>query len=92
MKRETHTAVVPMVPTIPLGMTQQDAIDALLELRDMAAVAEKQKDPSFNRWPDLDALLAHMAVHGLPPFPGPVEQAGRPMPEGCSSSVLSIKG
>ena len=56
----------PLVP-LPAGMTRDDAVLALRELRDLATAAQAEADPGFSRWPDLDALIEHIAEHGLPP-------------------------
>lgn len=51
---------------LPGGISRADGLAALRELREMAVAAEKLKDPCFKCWPDLDALLDHIAQHGFP--------------------------
>lgn len=54
------------LPTFPAGMTRGDVIDALGTLHGMAVRGERLHNPSFEGWPDIDALLAHIPVHGIP--------------------------
>jgi hypothetical protein len=53
-------------PALPSGMTREEVVEGLRELRDDAVRAEKAKDSSFVRWPDLDAILDYIEQHGFP--------------------------
>lgn len=56
------------LPTIDgKKITRDDVITSLFELRDIAYAYERSKDPSFRRFPDLEKILEHLAVHGLEP-------------------------
>lgn len=59
-----------MSAELPIGMTRVECVDGPRALREMAMAWEKQKCPSFVRWPDLDALLDYIEVFGLPPRAG----------------------
>lgn len=54
---------------LPMGMTREECVDGLRAARDMAASAEKRRDPSFVRWPDLDALIEWISDNGFPAPP-----------------------
>lgn len=62
-------------PQLPAGMSRDDAVLALRELRNLATAAQADADPGFQRWPDLDALIEHIAEHGLSPNPNPSDGA-----------------
>ena len=57
------------VTPLPSGMTRQECVDGLKECRNMAVEAEKARDKegTFKRWPDLDALLDYIEKYGFPP-------------------------
>lgn len=57
------------IPTLPYGMTREQAVDALRDLRNLATAAQQDADPGFKRWPVLDELIDHIVNHGLPPLP-----------------------
>lgn len=65
-KRKAALAAPTGSPALPNGLTRFEAIEGLRELRNDAVAAEKLKDPSFVRWPDLDAILDHIEKHGFP--------------------------
>ena len=52
---------------LPAGMSREDAVGSLRELRNLATAAEAKANPGFHRWPDLDSLIDHIAEHGFPP-------------------------
>lgn len=54
-------------PALPGGMTRDEAIEGLREIASMAAEHQRETDPSFVRWPDLDAMLDYLEVNGFPP-------------------------
>lgn len=56
------------VPPLPYGMTREQAVESLFDLRNLATAAQRDSDPGFGRWPVLDALMEHIAKHGLPPI------------------------
>jgi hypothetical protein len=55
-------------------LMRKEAMDGLRDLRDQLVAIEKEKDPSFVRWPDLDALLDHIDEHGFPPARRPMRR------------------
>lgn len=65
-----NSSVVPretaVFPALPNGITRAEAVEGLRELRNDAVAAEKAKDPCFNRWPDLDAILDYIEQYGFP--------------------------
>ena len=56
----------PVMP-LPDGITQADAISGLREIVQDAESAEREKDPTFKRYPTVHALLDHIESHGFPP-------------------------
>lgn len=54
-------------PPFPAGMTRGDVMDGLQTLHRYAKLWQRSHDPSFRGWPDVEAVLSHIAVHGIPP-------------------------
>lgn len=54
--------------TTPRGtpITREDAIETLVELRDMTVKLARLEDPLFLTYPDVDTLLEYIKQHGLP--------------------------
>ena len=52
-------------------LTREEALESLREILHQAVWAEKAKDSTFVRWPDMDVLLDHIEHHGFPPPPPP---------------------
>lgn len=48
---------------------REEIIEGLRETLAIAARAEKAKDQTFVRWPDMESLLDYIETHGLPPNP-----------------------
>lgn len=48
-------------------ISRKEIVESLYDLRDDAARAQREKDPSFRRWPDLDLILQYIATEGFPP-------------------------
>lgn len=65
--RRRSELAAPTGSALPGGMSREAAVDSLRELRNLATAAEARANPGFVRWPDLDALIDHIAERGLPP-------------------------
>ena len=48
-------------------ISRTEIMDSLRELLSEAYKYERQLDPCFRRWPDLERVIEHIEKHGLPP-------------------------
>ena len=54
-------------PALPGGMTRDEAIEGLWEIVSKAEEYQRDIDPRFRRWPDVDALIDYIEANGFPP-------------------------
>lgn len=50
-----------------LGQSRKAVIEGLREIYRLAVKYERDCDPTFRRWPDMETILDHIEQHGLPP-------------------------
>ncbi len=54
-------------PPIPFGITREEVIEGLRDIAKTAADHQREIDPSFVRWPELDAVLDYIENNGFTP-------------------------